>query len=122
MKSKVKVKKPFYKKWWVWVLAIIIIIAIASGGDEEGNEVVDKETDTELANNTTDEKKETTVDKSAYTAENVYTWLLESGLISGDRKEDDTEEYKGSEGVVSVIEAGEVSITEFETGWRCRTR
>lgn len=31
-------KKPFYKKWWVWVLAVIIIIAIASGGDEETND------------------------------------------------------------------------------------
>lgn len=115
MKTKEKVKKPFYKTWWVWILAVIIIIAIASGGDEEGNKVADKESDTEVANNIPDEKKETAVDKSAYTAENVYTWFLESGLISGDKKEDDTAEYKGSEGVVSVIDAGEVSITEFET-------
>ncbi|MDP9738272.1 DUF4352 domain-containing protein [Peribacillus frigoritolerans] len=33
--KKIKVKKPFYKKWWVWVIAIIIIVNIASGGDEE---------------------------------------------------------------------------------------
>ncbi len=29
-----KVKKPFYKKWWVWVLAIIVIAAFAGGGEE----------------------------------------------------------------------------------------
>lgn len=35
--SKEKIKKPFYKKWWVWVLAIIIIGGIGSslGGEEE---------------------------------------------------------------------------------------
>ena len=30
-----KVKKPFYKKWWVWLLAFIIIGALASQGAEE---------------------------------------------------------------------------------------
>jgi Domain of unknown function (DUF4352) len=30
-----KVKKPFYKKWWVWLLGVIIIAAAASGGGEE---------------------------------------------------------------------------------------
>ncbi|WP_110114942.1 DUF4352 domain-containing protein [Bacillus sp. CGMCC 1.16541] len=30
-----KVKKPFYKKWWVWVLAVIIIGSVATGGEEE---------------------------------------------------------------------------------------
>jgi len=28
-------KKPFYKKWWVWVLAIFILGAIGSNGDIE---------------------------------------------------------------------------------------
>ena len=30
-----KPKKPFYKKWWVWVLAIIVIAGLAGGGEEE---------------------------------------------------------------------------------------
>ncbi len=29
-----KNKKPFYKKWWVWVIAVVVLIAIFSGGDE----------------------------------------------------------------------------------------
>lgn len=33
-----KVKKPFYKKWWVWLLAIIVVIAITSGGDDTPTE------------------------------------------------------------------------------------
>lgn len=37
---KEKVKRPFYKKWWVWLLAIIVVVAIAGMGNEED---VDKE-------------------------------------------------------------------------------
>jgi len=32
--AKALLKKPFYKKWWVWAIAIIILFAIAGGGDE----------------------------------------------------------------------------------------
>lgn len=28
-----KPKKPFYKKWWVWLIAVLIIGVAASGGD-----------------------------------------------------------------------------------------
>src|SRR5690625_2953872 len=40
-----KVKKPFYKKWRIWLIAIIVVFAIASGGDDfdkpkEGKEYV----------------------------------------------------------------------------------
>jgi hypothetical protein len=31
---KEKVKKPFYKKWWVWVCAIVVVICIISGGSK----------------------------------------------------------------------------------------
>ena len=33
--GKEKVKKPFYKKWWVWLLAVIVVIGIAVGGEED---------------------------------------------------------------------------------------
>ncbi|GAB3792416.1 hypothetical protein [Virgibacillus kimchii] len=29
------IKKPFYKKWWVWGIAVIIIAVAATGGDDE---------------------------------------------------------------------------------------
>ena len=34
-----KVKKPIWKKWWVWIFAVIIVAAITSGGES------DKDTD-----------------------------------------------------------------------------
>lgn len=27
-------KKPFYKKWWVWVIAVIVVIGIGSQGSK----------------------------------------------------------------------------------------
>jgi hypothetical protein len=30
-----KIKKPFYKKWWVWAIAIVIIAVAATGGEDE---------------------------------------------------------------------------------------
>lgn len=46
-----KIKKPFYKKWWVWVLAIIVVIALTPGGEEETskNEASKKENDETVA-------------------------------------------------------------------------
>lgn len=37
--GKEKIKKPFYKKWWVWLVAIIVIFAIAGGGEDSATEV-----------------------------------------------------------------------------------
>ena len=33
--QKEKAKKPFYKKWWVWLLAILIIGGLTSQRDED---------------------------------------------------------------------------------------
>lgn len=29
-----QVKKPFYTKWWVWLLAVIIFVVVATGGED----------------------------------------------------------------------------------------
>lgn len=42
-----KIKKPFYKKWWVWLLVIFVIFVYASGGEEESNEQTLKPTSAE---------------------------------------------------------------------------
>ncbi|WP_336865281.1 DUF4352 domain-containing protein [Peribacillus frigoritolerans] len=57
--KKIKVKKPFYKKWWVWVIAIIVIVNIASGGDEEES-TTETKADTKATETTAkpEEKKE----------------------------------------------------------------
>jgi hypothetical protein len=51
-----KTKKPFYKKWWVWVIAIIVIFAV-SGGDEEQPASTDVK-DTEKSATTETKKNE----------------------------------------------------------------
>jgi hypothetical protein len=43
LSKKEKVKKPFYKKWWVWVIAIIIVYAIFGGGEETKEEVKEED-------------------------------------------------------------------------------
>lgn len=35
MGKKESIKKPIYKKWWVWVIVVIILFAIFIGGDDE---------------------------------------------------------------------------------------
>lgn len=32
-----KVKKPFYKKWWIWIIVVIIAIAVGSSGGINNN-------------------------------------------------------------------------------------
>ena len=36
-----KNKKPIYKKWWIWVIAVVIISAICSGGNDSKTQKVD---------------------------------------------------------------------------------
>lgn len=35
-----KVKKPFYKKWWVWLIAVVVIVAIFNPNEETSDEKV----------------------------------------------------------------------------------
>ncbi len=80
-------KKPFYKKWWVWVLAVILLIAIASSGDDT--------TPTDTAG--TD--KEETVETTAPAKE--------------EEKEEEKEEPKEEEKVAGVGEVVKVGGVEF---------
>src|SRR5690625_5031090 len=68
-----KVKKPFYKKWWIWLIAIIVVFAIASGGDDE-SEAVDSEeatavvesSESEDESENADAKEEETEEKTEF--------------------------------------------------------
>lgn len=46
MAKKEKAKKPFYKKWWVWVLAVIILFVIFGGGEDESEVAEQSEQET----------------------------------------------------------------------------
>lgn len=54
-------KKPFYKKWWVWLIAIIAVFAIAggSGEDEESAPKVKSDAAETSAAEKTTKKEET---------------------------------------------------------------
>ncbi|KKE77721.1 DUF4352 domain-containing protein [Bacilli bacterium] len=54
--AKEKIKKPFYKRIWVWVLAIIVIFAIASGGEDDTDAANTNDASKEVTNQTTEEK------------------------------------------------------------------
>jgi len=55
--AKEKVKKPFYKRWWVWLLALIII-GVATSGGEDTAEPTTTEPKTETSTPDTAKKKE----------------------------------------------------------------
>ena len=38
MANQQKQKKLFYKKWWVWAIAIVIIVAATSGRKQRGKQ------------------------------------------------------------------------------------
>lgn len=38
-----KVKKPWYRKWWVWVIVVVVIAAALSPSDDDGDETAQGE-------------------------------------------------------------------------------
>ncbi|WP_408020169.1 DUF4352 domain-containing protein [Sporosarcina sp. USHLN248] len=68
-----KVKKPFYKKWWVWLIAVILLIAIVNPGSDEAESQEKAETSGPATKNdskgdgnkkeTAEEKKKEKVEK-----------------------------------------------------------
>ncbi|KOO42687.1 hypothetical protein AMD01_16200 [Priestia koreensis] len=66
MAKKENVNKPFYKKWWVWVIAAIVLFPIVGGGGEE--ETTEKATTDVKEEQPKEEKKEElkAVDQEAF--------------------------------------------------------
>lgn len=110
MAKKEKVKKPFYKKWWVWVLAIIIIAAATSGGEEDTAEDASTEPTTEATETSTEETVETTEEETA--KEGVLTEEKFAQITDGMTYEE-VVAIIGAEGTL-LSETGEKG-TEFHT-------
>lgn len=54
-----KNKKPIYKKWWVWVLAVIVVAGIAGGaGNDESSNGGSESNNTASGGQTNDKKSE----------------------------------------------------------------
>jgi hypothetical protein len=71
-----KVKKPIFKRWWFWVLAIIVIFAFSNGGDDSAETTSTESTETKAADKKEEKKafglnQEVAVGKFAYTVKSV---------------------------------------------------
>ncbi|MEH7444132.1 DUF4352 domain-containing protein [Bacillus sp. JJ1122] len=88
-------KKPFYKKWWVWLIAIIAVFAIAggSGEDEESTPKVKSGSAETLATEKTVKQEETkaepvkeefTVGEQVQLGDNVLTVTKVEKSAGGD--------------------------------------
>ncbi|CAH1216183.1 hypothetical protein [Paenibacillus sp. JJ-223] len=117
-------KKPIYKKWWFWLVVVIVVGGIFGSQNGKTGETTapatktatQKETEVKASIETKPTETETdsqNVSSEDYTADNAYTWLKDSGLISSEAK-DVTEKFKGSEGLVKALRSDEADIIEFE--------
>jgi hypothetical protein len=87
-----KTKKPFYKKWWIWLIAIIIIGAVASSGedstskDTKGSNEVAKKADAKTEEPVVEEKKEYGLNQEVTVKEFVYniTKVEETTVLESD--------------------------------------
>lgn len=96
-------------------MAALLALTLAGCGDTNSDDSKKEETaNKEPKVEEKTEKKETKKDTASYTADNAFSWLKESGLVSGEG-EDVTEKFKGSEGLVKAIRTDEADIMEFKT-------
>ncbi|WP_164220049.1 hypothetical protein [Virgibacillus sp. YIM 98842] len=96
-----KIKKPFYKKWWMWGIAVIILAVAASGGEDEDG-LADSEEATVIEEE--QEAKEEVIEEKAEEDEEE----AEVSAEAEEEAEDSTEEASDD----TVITAGTYKIGE----------
>lgn len=89
------------KKYAFLAASVIAIGLVAACGSEEATT---EETGTE----------EVAKEEARIKADDAYTWLKESGLVTGEA-EDVTSKFEGSEGLVKAIRTPEADIMQYET-------
>lgn len=113
-----KIKKPIYKKWWVWLLAIVIIGAALSGGDDEKpiadgtNEVAQETTDP-----TDEQPKEAEASEAEASEDVVEVGIGEPAKIADvsftvNSIEETKEISSGNEYIESAVTEGKYVILE----------
>lgn len=93
--SKEKIKKPFYKKWWVWLIAVIVVIGIATSGDSEENQTAEeksnstpastepKDTEKDTNSNDEEENEEAPEEEPVSTTYKTGTYLVGTDIEAG---------------------------------------
>lgn len=89
------------KKYAFLAASVMAISLVAACGSEEATT---EETGTE----------EVAKEEAGIKADDAYTWLKESGLVTGEA-EDVTSKFEGSEGLVKAIRTPEADIMQYET-------
>ncbi|BAB06783.1 DUF4352 domain-containing protein [Halalkalibacterium halodurans] len=98
MSNETKPKKPFYKKWWVWLIAVIVIFAAVSGGDDDSSET---------AQEPEPEAEEVSADQS----ENESEEPEEAEGTEEDTEEESAEEEDPIAGLGEALKVGDVVFT-----------
>lgn len=115
--EEVKVKKPFYKKWWFWVVAVLFCLWVIGGVLSEFEE--------DNVESSTKETEETTVAESPTEPSSKYMVVTVSQLVADldANALNAKEKYKGAyveiTGRVDVIDASGNYIGLYSTdkGW-----
>lgn len=97
------------KKWSLMLVAIAMLFAVSACSSQEENPTETNKEEVKKEGIKKEEPKKV----EGYTADNAYTWLKESGLVSGEAK-DVTAKFEGSEGLVKALRTDEADIMEFE--------
>lgn len=106
-----KNKKPFYKKWWVWVIAGIIVAGMSS----QDSENVQTPTVSETVESNTPAQQETVIEYTAYNVSEMVTDLQENAMRAEQKYNKQYVEITGELNVtdsdgkyISLIPAGEM--------------
>ena len=97
----VKVKKPFYKKWWFIVLVVFIAIAFIGGGDEEGTASVSEDTET---------TETVEVEPIVVTADEILNDYVENEVNANKVYKGELVQVTGELNSISETDSGKVSV------------
>lgn len=97
--SEPKAKKPFYKKWWVWAIAVVVVIGIANSGGNGGS--------TPTGGQATDQTQK---EDSVPTSKKGVSSDVKIAVLGLEEKDNVGNEYvkENAQGIFKIIE---VSIT-----------
>ncbi|MUK89115.1 hypothetical protein GMD78_12095 [Ornithinibacillus sp. L9] len=110
-----KVKKPFYKKWWVWLIAVIIFIAIITPGEDD-SETASTDDNTEVeSNESTNDSDEDEAGEPEETEEEETEEA--SSDVEESEPEDENKIESGTYKVGEDIPAGEYLVFAESMGY-----
>ena len=102
-----KNKRPVYKKWWFWVIAVFLVIGILGsiGGSEEkvseGGDVIGQNTeDGDTTINETEEQQEQKIEYTAYDVTELFDAMKNNALNAQQTYKDQYVEITGYVGTI----------------------